>query len=43
VPSGPATVSAFARLEATTLSRYDCALTALPDTLNIWNMLIIDP
>ena len=32
LPSGPATLSALARLLATALSRMDCAVSALPAT-----------
>jgi hypothetical protein len=35
---GPATVSALARLLATTFRRWLCAETALPATLKIWNI-----
>ena len=39
----PATVSALARLEATTLSRWLCALAALPEMLKIDSIPISAP
>ena len=43
LPSGPAAVSALARLDETVLSRWLCALTALPETWKILSRDIIAP
>jgi hypothetical protein len=36
-------VSALAKFDATTLRRWLCALTALPDTLKMFNIVMTAP